>query len=271
MVACILSFLSVDETLMKAAKASGVAVRVWTVDDPARIAELAALGCRCASSPTTSRPPSGRSDVLSCQRVRRCARDAIGNELDRGWLRDDFVGENRSHECRRLRQADSDTPHRLRARPFRTTLLSARASWSWTTRTATGLRWASSSWRQQAGGRSPSCRWPRTARRAGCVTPSPIGAARAVVGLGPCSRRIRRPRNGEGPRRCHTTVGARSRLGSHRVDRRLHGNDAGADGRAVGLAVGQLRKACRDRRRSSHGPAPDRGWLRRGHLSASRP
>ena len=36
-------FLSVDETLMKAAKASGVAVRVWTVDDPARIAQLAAL------------------------------------------------------------------------------------------------------------------------------------------------------------------------------------------------------------------------------------
>ena len=36
-------FTSVDEGLMKAAKASAMAVRVWTVDDPARIAALAVL------------------------------------------------------------------------------------------------------------------------------------------------------------------------------------------------------------------------------------
>lgn len=36
-------FLDVDEALMKAAKASGMAIRAWTVDDPARIAALAVL------------------------------------------------------------------------------------------------------------------------------------------------------------------------------------------------------------------------------------
>jgi glycerophosphoryl diester phosphodiesterase len=37
-------FLSVDEALMKAARASGVAVRTWTVDDPGFVATLAELG-----------------------------------------------------------------------------------------------------------------------------------------------------------------------------------------------------------------------------------
>lgn len=36
-------FLSVDEVLVKAAKASGMAIRVWTVDDPVRIAALGEL------------------------------------------------------------------------------------------------------------------------------------------------------------------------------------------------------------------------------------
>ncbi len=36
-------FVSVNEALMNAAKAAGMAIRAWTVDDPGRIAALAAL------------------------------------------------------------------------------------------------------------------------------------------------------------------------------------------------------------------------------------
>jgi glycerophosphoryl diester phosphodiesterase len=37
-------FLSVDEALVRAAKAADMAIRTWTVDDPARIAALAEMG-----------------------------------------------------------------------------------------------------------------------------------------------------------------------------------------------------------------------------------
>ena len=37
-------YLSVDEALMRAARAAGMAIRTWTVDDPARIAALGGMG-----------------------------------------------------------------------------------------------------------------------------------------------------------------------------------------------------------------------------------
>jgi len=47
----------VDESLMKAAKANGLEVNVWTVDDPERMAQLIALGVDglCTNVPDTAR------------------------------------------------------------------------------------------------------------------------------------------------------------------------------------------------------------------------
>jgi glycerophosphoryl diester phosphodiesterase len=50
-------FLSVDKALIKAAEAAGIAIRTWTVDDPARIAALAEMG---ASAVITNDVPAAR-------------------------------------------------------------------------------------------------------------------------------------------------------------------------------------------------------------------
>ena len=188
------------------------------------------------SSPTTCRPLSERSDVpISAPGVRVCRRTRLA------W--GPVVVENRSHERRRLRQAD--TGH-LPSRPSstrRTTRWCERASWSWTTRTATGSRWASSSWRQPVAARSRSCRWHPNGETGGLRNALAIGAAKAVLVSDPLlagsdalgtakvlAAVIRRLEAGPGARR-------------HRVDRRLHGHHAGPGRRAAGLAVCQLRQS----------------------------
>jgi glycerophosphoryl diester phosphodiesterase len=58
-------FCSVDAALMKAAKGCGMAIRAWTVDDPARIAALADLGVDAVvtNDVAAARRAFGRSDV----------------------------------------------------------------------------------------------------------------------------------------------------------------------------------------------------------------
>lgn len=50
-------FLSVDKALIRDAKAEGIAIRTWTVDDPARIAALADMG---AAAVITNDVPAAR-------------------------------------------------------------------------------------------------------------------------------------------------------------------------------------------------------------------
>ena len=72
-------FLSVDADLMSAARASGTAIRAWTVDDRFR-SPRSANWASTQSSPTTCRRPAGRSDGPAC-RAPRC-RSTPG---DRPW------------------------------------------------------------------------------------------------------------------------------------------------------------------------------------------
>ena len=55
----------------------------------------------------------------------------------------------------------------------------------------------------------------------------------------------------------------------HRVDRRLHGHDAGAGRRAARPSLGHLRQEGDDRRVEGHRRAPDRVGLRRGGVAAA--
>ena len=81
---------------------------------------------------------------------------------------------------------------------------------------------------------------------------------------------IRCPVDGQGPRQGHRAGPARPGHRRHRVDRRLHRDDAGAGGRAPRLPVGDLRQEGLGRRRPRARRAPDRGRLRRGRLPAAR-
>ena len=99
-------------------------------------------------------------------------------------------------------------------------------------RLATASRWPSSWSTRPAAARSPSSRWPPTARPSGLRTALAMGAAKAILVSDDALAGRRRPRHRQGAGRRHQAGRARPRPRRHRVDRRLHRHRARADRRA---------------------------------------
>jgi len=117
-------FLSVDADLMSAARASGTAIRAWTVDDPVQIAALGELGVDAVVT-NDVRWPVGRSGGPTCRAPHR--RSTLGDRPGpSGWPRRTSRRES-LHERRSLCETNPDTADPPALDP-RITLSSARGS-----------------------------------------------------------------------------------------------------------------------------------------------